>query len=379
MKLTQLCKSGLLSAICCLSLTGFSPVLAANEVKQVYTTGQGDLAIGVSQAREEAIRQATRLAVEQAMGVYVLSETLTENMALVSDKILTQSSGYISGYKVVSESKANGLYTVKIEATVSVEPLVDQLAALGLLRDWNVAVVLVSNGDARTSNESAKTQLNAMMIKKGFRVADDNALVQLSQPALMQQIQQGNYLAALPALRDQGVDVLVVGKTLTRAAGEPMETYGGIKTIMTQGQIDARLIRVDTGEMLAAKSFNAAAGGSAQDIAESKAIQQAAQKAGDFFALEIAKLPAATTQKILLSVKGLNYNRERSLREALKTVPGIRKLNRLIYRNLVAQYEITFGGKSDDLAEALATSAALKGYGFEIQGVSAGKIEAKAK
>ena len=75
----------------------------------------------------------------------------------------------------------------------------------------------------------------------------------------------------------------------------------------------------------------------------------------------------------------LNYNRERSLREALKTVPGIRKLNRLIYRNLVAQYEITFGGKSDDLAEALATSAALKGYGFEIQGVSAGKIEAKAK
>lgn len=378
MKLSKTLKYTVLGAIC-LAQTLCLPAQAANEVKQVVTTGQSDLAIGMGRAREEAIAQATRLAVEQAMGVYVLSETLTENMALVSDKILTQSSGYISGYKVLSESKANGLYSVKIEATVSIEPLVDQLAAMGLLRDWNVAVVLVSNGEARASNEGAKTELNAMMIKKGFRVADENALVQLSQPALMQQIQQGNYLAALPALRDQGVDVLVVGKTLTRAAGEPMETYAGIKTIMTQGQIDARLIRVDTGEILASKSFVAAAGGSAQDIAESKAVQQAAQKAGQFFALEIARLPAATTQKILLSIKGLNYNRERALRETLQSVPGIKKINRLIYRNLVAQYEITFAGKADDLAGALSDNKSLKGFGFEIQGVTAGKIEAKAK
>ncbi len=379
MKLFKSWKPITLALFCALSFNIMAPVQAANEVKQVITSGQGDLSIGVSRAREEAINQATRLAVEQAMGVYVLSETLTENMALVSDKILTQSSGYVSGYKVVGESQANGLYTVKIQATVSVEPLVDQLAALGLLRDWNVAVVLVSNGEARASNESAKTELNAMMIQKGFRVADDNALVQLNQPALMQQIQQGNYLAALPILRDQGVDVLVVGKTLTRAAGAPMETYAGIQTIMTQGQIDARLIRVDTGEILAAKNFVAAAGGSAQEIAESKAVQQAAQKAGQFFALEIAKLPAATTQKVLLSVKGLNYNRERALREALQSVPGIKKLNRLVYRNLVAQYEITFAGKTDDLAEALATAKALKAFGFDIQGVTAGKIEAKAK
>lgn len=377
MKLSKALKYGVLSVFCFAHT--LLPVQAANEVKQVVSTGQSDLAIGLGRAREQAIAQATRLAVEQAMGVYVLSETLVENMALVSDKVLTQSSGYVSGYKVLSESKENGLYSVKIEATVSVEPLVDQLAALGLLRDWNVAVVLVSNGEARASNEGAKTELNAMMLKKGFRVADENALVQLSQPALMQQIQQGNYLAALPALRDQGVDVLVVGKTLTRAAGEPMETYAGIKTIMTQGQIDARLIRVDTGEILASKSFVAAAGGSAQDIAESKAVQQAAQKAGAFFALEIAKLPAATTQKVLLSIKGLNYNRERALREVLQGVPGIKKIHRLVYRNLVAQYEITFAGKADDLAAALSDAKALKGFGFEVQGVSSGKIEAKAK
>ena len=317
-------KKALLAGILALTLT--IPALAA-DVHTVVSTGEAALDIGVSRAREQAIAQANRLAVEQALGVFVVSETLVENMVLVEDTILTKSSGYVSGYKILSENKADGIYTIKLEATVSIEPLVEQLAKMGLLRDWTVAVVLVSNGDKRTSNEAAKTRLNQMILDKGFKVADEQALVSLNQPAIMQQIQQGNYLAALPVLRDNGVDVLVVGTTLTRPSADgPIETYGGLKTIMTQGRIDARAIRVDTGEMLASKSFNAVAGGSGQDMAEAKAIDQAASKAGQFFTLEIAKLPASTTQKLQVNVKGLIFNRERAIRAALENIAGILSL-----------------------------------------------------
>lgn len=364
-----------------ISLSGLAGVAQAETNAQtVITTGESSMELGQMRAREAAINQANRQAIEQALGVYVISETLVENMAVVSDTILTKASGYVSSYKVLSESSKDGIYQVKVESIVSLEPLLDQLAKLGLLRDWNVAVVLVSNGEARPSNEAAKSRLNQIIIEKGFRVADEAALVQLKQPAIMKQIQQGNYLAALPTLRDQGIDILVVGTTLTRPTADgPIETYGGLKTIMTQGRIDARIIRVDTGEILAAKSFQTVAGGSGQEMAESKAIEQAASKAGQFFALEIAKLPAATSQRLQLVIRGLIFNRERAFRTALEKVPGIKKIQRQVFRNKVAQYEIEFAGKADHLAEALANHAALKPFRFEIQSVSSGQIEAQAQ
>lgn len=353
---------------------------AAPEVQTVTVDGEAAIGSDPARAREEAVAQANRLAVEQAMGVYVVSETEIRDMVVVRDSILTKASGYISGYKILSESKANGIYKVKVQANVSVAPLVDQLAKLGLLRDWTVAVVLVSNAGVRASNEAAKTRLNEFMLSRGFKLADNQAVVALNNPEVLKQLQKGNYMAAVPILRDQGVDVLVVGTTLTRVNAEgAIETYGGIKTVMSQGQLDARLIRVDTGEILAAKSFQGVAGGSSNDIAESKSIEKAAASAGEYFSLEIAKLPAATSAVVQLTIRGLSFNREREFRNALGKVPGLRKVSRAIYRNQVAQYELDYQGKADSLAEAMADATALKPFKFDITSVSSGAIEANAK
>lgn len=358
---------------------GNLPAQATPDVQTVVAEGEAAVGSNPARAHDDAIAQAQRMAIEQAMGVFVVSETLVENMAVVRDTILTKSSGYISGYKVLSSSTTGGIHKVQIEATVSLVPLVDQLAKLGLLRDWTVAVLLVSNGGERASNEAAKTRLNQSIIDKGFKLADNQAVVALNQPEILEQIQKGNHMAALPVLRDQGVDVLVVGTTLTRPTEDGVIESYGVKTIMTQGRIDARVVRVDTGEVLASKAFQAVAGGSSQDIAESKCIDQAAAKAGDFFAVEIAKLPASTTATVQLTIRGLVFNRERAFRDALQTVSGISKVSRSVYRNQVANYEIEFKGKADDLAEALADAPALKAFKFDIQSVSSGAIEATAK
>jgi hypothetical protein len=359
------------------------PVTAAVQDSQTVTS-EGEAAIEGSQAqaRELAIAQANRLAVEQAMGVYVVSETLVQNAVVVKDEILTKASGFISGYKIITEKVQGKIYRVKIQATVSVEPLVEQLAKMGLLREWTVAVILAppDGKTAQESTESARTKLNSSLLEMGFKVADENALVQLSQPALMAQIMKGNYMAALPTLRDNGVDVLIAGKTFTRPTETgAMETYGGLKTILTEGRIDARVIRVDTGELLAAKSFNGLAGGSTQAIAEAKAIEKAAGDAGGYFSKQIAKLPASTTQMVQLKVKGLSFAREKLFQEAVRKVSGVRKLTRKLYRNQEAQYEIEFAGKADNLADLLSENAPLKKFGFEILSLSSGRIDAKGK
>ena len=55
----------------------------------------------VANARDKATQDALRQAVEQAMGAMVYSETMTENAAIVSDKISSQTSGYIQSFDVI--------------------------------------------------------------------------------------------------------------------------------------------------------------------------------------------------------------------------------------------------------------------------------------
>lgn len=359
------------------------PALAVVPESHVVTVeGEAVIESSPAIAREQAVAQANRLAVEQALGVYVVSETLVQNAVVVKDQILTRASGYVSGYKIISEQAQGQIYRVKLQATVGVEPLVEQLAKMGLLREWTVAVILVppDGKSAQESTESARTQLNSSILEMGFKVADENALVQLYQPQIMTQIMKGNYMAALPVLRDSGVDVLVAGKTFTRPTETgAMETYGGIKTILTEGRIDARAIRVDTGEVLAAKSFNGVAGGSTQAIAEAKAIEKAAGEAGKYFSRQVAKLPAATTQHVQLVVKGLSFSREKQFQEVVRQVSGVRKLVRKLYRNQEAQYEIEFAGKADHLADLLSEAGALKKFGFDILSLTSGRIDAQVK
>ena len=172
----------------------------------------------------------------------------------------------------------------------------------------------------------------------------------------------------------------MVGKTFTRPTETgAMETYGGIKTILTEGRIDARALRADTGEMIAAQSFNGVAGGSTQAVAEAKAIEKAAGEAGYYFAHQIAKLPAATAQNVQLVVQGLSFAREKLFQEALRQISGVRKLVRKTYKNQEVQYELEFAGKADQLADQLTEFAPLKKFAFEVQSLTSGRIGARAK
>ena len=69
----------------------------------------------VANARDKAIADAQRKTVEQAIGAMVSSETVTENFELISDKILSRSSGYVRNYKIIVEGKDDmGVYQVTV-------------------------------------------------------------------------------------------------------------------------------------------------------------------------------------------------------------------------------------------------------------------------
>ncbi len=75
---------------------------AAPEMKTVTATGIGS-GTDKAKARDDAIFDAQRRAVEQGVGLYIKSEIAVENLQLLSDDIYTKAGGYVHTYKVLSE------------------------------------------------------------------------------------------------------------------------------------------------------------------------------------------------------------------------------------------------------------------------------------
>ena len=56
-------------------------------------------------ARDAAIEDAQKRAVEQAIGILIDSQTQVENYQLISDKILSQTKGYIKRYAITERDR----------------------------------------------------------------------------------------------------------------------------------------------------------------------------------------------------------------------------------------------------------------------------------
>lgn len=84
-------------------------------------------------ARDAAIEDAQKRAVEQAIAILIDSRTRVENYQLISDKILSQAKGYIKRHTITNETIDSGLLRVSISAEVTLRQLSSDLAANGIL------------------------------------------------------------------------------------------------------------------------------------------------------------------------------------------------------------------------------------------------------
>jgi hypothetical protein len=98
--------------------------------------GQTVTAVGLSYfepgreviAREKALDEARRAAVEKAVGVAIEAKTVVEYFQVVKDQILSRATGYLNNIKILEEGKTEfGVYEVKIQADVEVSALVEDL------------------------------------------------------------------------------------------------------------------------------------------------------------------------------------------------------------------------------------------------------------
>jgi hypothetical protein len=117
----------ILLAFCVLTLLPAQegPLVAGEGEKKVITSGYG-------KNPDEALTQALRNAVEEAVGTYMTSTTRIENDDIIEDKILSLSRGFIKDFKKLSEMKVEGETKVTVSAIVTKTQILETLKASGV-------------------------------------------------------------------------------------------------------------------------------------------------------------------------------------------------------------------------------------------------------
>jgi predicted transcriptional regulator len=88
----------------------------------------------LASARNNAINDALRNAVEQAVATLIPGQTLDKRSQAIRDGIYAKSDQYIHDYKISSERQVQKVYAVNVRSAVFIDSIRDDLQTLGLLK-----------------------------------------------------------------------------------------------------------------------------------------------------------------------------------------------------------------------------------------------------
>lgn len=241
-----------------LVLTCIFLVLGATltQAQSVTVTGEG---LNRTAAREDAKRKA----VEQGVGTLIDARTQVANFVVLQDNIYSRASGYITSYKVLSEShRSDGLHTATIQAEVQAATIENDLRAIGILmaqigNPRFLTIYMPATGVSLHRNSrvvgAAENAIAGVFARKGFVVLDrvlvNNVYQEIDKAGRMDA--SVDALAAL-ALKYQAELLLLFDVQSARKTGGQSQYFGGIQIDMQLRAVapaTADLIAQKTGEL----------------------------------------------------------------------------------------------------------------------------------
>jgi hypothetical protein len=334
-------------------------------------------------ARDAAIEDAQKRAVEQAIGVLIDSQTQVENYQLISDKIMSQTKGYIKRYNITSETVDSGLLRVQINAEVALSKLTDDLSGIGiLLGRMHKPRTMIMIAEQNIGHEwyawwwgyqAAQTDIGVVentfmdvFTKKGFEFIDHAAAAKEIKVTAAYKVQDLTADQARTLGNQADAEVVIVGKALSRLYGD---IGGGMKSV--QADLSARAIRTDTGQVLASATTHGAAVHITPETAGIEALKKAAKAAADQMAekiLAVYSKEAGGTRSVNLTVTGLNKTQFVKFKDVLRNqVRGIKELHERSFSGATAKISVD----SKNSAQTISDELLLRDFGtFTVEVVS---------
>lgn len=328
----------------------------------------GDRAI----ARDSAINDALRKAVEQAVGTMVSSETMVQNFQTLNDRIYTQTQGYIQNYKILTETPGPNLHQVTIQATVAMGDLQKDLQALGILlgqvgKPRIMILVAEQNigkqyytywwGYHRAEQADLTITENTIIDRfreKGFDFVDHSVQSREIKVAPAFQVVDLNNNAAVSLAKQADAEVVIVGKALAKSVG----SVAGTSMKSVQANISLRAIQTDNGRILSSGAEHAAAVHIDEVTGGTEALKRASAKISDKMIEDIIKSfqkRVAATTLVQLTVSGLSGHEDliRFKNMLQGQVRGVERIHERSFSGNVAKMDVDIKGSAQSLSEEI--------------------------
>lgn len=366
-----------------------NPVQAQTEF--VITEGMAAIIGGnIPAARDKAIDDALRKAVEQAVGTMVSSDTLTEQYKVIHDKILAQTTGYVQRYKIVSEKPEGEVYRVKIQAEVGRVNLMNDLRALGLLHVLaekpKIMVIMeekvmgVFGTTAFEDVGQAESTLMQRLLAAGFNVVDPQTVKSNISRDQALRILEGDNNAAAAAGLQYGAQIVISGKAFSKnAGGRILNTQ--LQSL--QATLQARVIRTDNAKIISSRSEQGRQVHIDEVQGGALAIRQAMERMADPMIAEILAQwrseAYGRSREITLVITSLvSYRHLSSIKSFLeKGMQGVRAVHQRSFLTGTAELMVDYGGKSSNIADELANRK-FSGFRLEPTNVTPNRVDVKA-
>ena len=336
------------------------------ELNTINSTGYAIVSNGNTLvARDAAISDALRKAVEQSVGLLVSSETMVADYQVLNDNVYTKTQGYVRSYNIVREGQMQDTYQVTVNATVAMGTIKNDLDALGLLmvkaEKPRILFLITEKGLGLDSDTmrvlggsdadipAAESTMKELFLSKGFHVVDISASPDVS----------GGGQSSFGLSRDKA-------RKIGRALSAELVVKG--RSVVTQGMklpgsdvgsfmadISADVIRVDDGAVLAsakghgvARNISAASGGA----------DASARAASDLAAKLVDQIIAKWTRSNIVTIKvaGLtSYSATADLKNLLKKqVRGVENIYQRRFDDGVAVFELDVKVSAQQIADDIA-------------------------
>jgi hypothetical protein len=366
----------------------------AQETKMV--TAEGVAAIQGNArdiARDAALEDAQKRAVEQAIGILIDSQTQVENYQVISDKILSQTKGYITRYSIAGETADSGLLRVRINAEVSLGKLTDDLSGIGILlgqmhKPRTIMLVAEQNvghewyawwwGGRMASQMDMGVVENTFMdvfTQKGFEFIDHATAVKEFTVTSAYKVQDLTATQAKTLGKEVDAEVVIVGKAFAKLYGD---IGGGMKSV--QADLSLKAVRTDTGQVIAATTAHGAAVHITPETAGIEALKKASTTAAEEIMgkiLAVYSREVGSTRSVNITVTGLTKNQFVKFKDVLRNqVRGIKDLHERGFSGTTARVSVD----SKSSAQVLSDELVLKDFGtftVDVVGSTANSLELK--
>lgn len=332
-----------------------------DEVRTVTAEGVAAILAGdMGLARDKAIKDAQRNAVETTVGVLISSETLNQNYTIIKDEIYSRSVGYVQDYQIIEERKEEELLRVAIQARVRMGPLQEDLDRVIEAVERPRVLFLIAQQDIGQSGSKAwwggaagmgqdvvEASLQQHFIDNHFLVVDHS----LKRPSRRVSVNPSDSEARAMG-RDYDAEVVVLGRAVARDAGRIEE----FNLRSCRAEISVRAIQVDNGHVLASANANAAAPHVDPLAGATAALKKASEKLAKTLVANIinkwAKPAAIITLDIVDVARYPDFVRFKGVLK--EQVRGVSKVYQRGFQADKAILELTYRGTAQDLADELA-------------------------